>query len=109
MYGRWDERTQAHAATADSQSSRRAELGFRPADESEVDVPALVAGLGAVTAPVLVVGGERDAMTGVVAVHAVAACFPRAATAVLPRAGHFPWVDEPEAFVSVVRAFLTAD
>jgi pimeloyl-ACP methyl ester carboxylesterase len=106
MYGRWDERTQAHAATADSQSSKRAELGFRPTGD-EVDIAALLAGLQAVTAPVLVIGGERDAMTGVAAVDAVAACFPAAQTAVLPRAGHFPWVDEPEAFAAVVRGFLS--
>jgi pimeloyl-ACP methyl ester carboxylesterase len=106
MYGRWDERTQAHAATAETQTSRRAELGFRPANDTDLDVQALLAGLAAVTAPVLVVGGERDALTGVAAVHAVAASFPTATTAVLPRAGHFPWVDEPEAFAAVVREFL---
>jgi pimeloyl-ACP methyl ester carboxylesterase len=106
MYGRWDDRTQAHAATADSQSSKRAELGFRPVNETDVDVPALVSGLSAVTAPVLVLGGERDAMTGVAAVHAVAASFPKATAVVLPGAGHFPWVDEPEAFAATVRGFL---
>jgi pimeloyl-ACP methyl ester carboxylesterase len=108
MYGRWDERMQAHAATADSQTSKRAELGFRPAHEEDVDVPALLAGLQAVRAPVLVVGGERDALTGVAAVHAVAASFPTARAAVVPGAGHFPWVDEPGAFAELVRAFLAS-
>jgi pimeloyl-ACP methyl ester carboxylesterase len=106
MYGRWDERTQAHAATADTQTSKRAQLGYAPATQDEVDVPGLLAGLTSVTAPVLVVGAERDAMTGVAAAHAVAACFPTAQTVVLPRAGHFPWVDEPAAFVDAVRGFL---
>ena len=108
MYGRWDERTQAHAATADTQVSKRAELGFRPARDEDVDVPALLEGLQAVQAPVLVVGGERDALTGVAAVHAVAASFPAARTAVVPAAGHFPWVDEPAAFAELVRAFLAS-
>jgi pimeloyl-ACP methyl ester carboxylesterase len=106
LYGRWDNRTQAHAATADTQVSKRAELGFRPAREEDVDVPALLAGLQAVRVPVLVVGGERDALTGVAAVHAVAASFPSAQTVVVPRAGHFPWVDEPAAFAEAVRVFL---
>jgi pimeloyl-ACP methyl ester carboxylesterase len=106
FYGRWDERTQAHAATADRQMNKRAELGFGAGAE-EVDVPALVAALGRLDAPVLVLGGERDAATGVEAVHAVAASFARAATVVLPRAGHFPWVDEPEAFRAEVAAFLS--
>lgn len=104
-YGRWDERTQAHAATADRQMSRRAELGFAVGAE-EVDVPALLTALGTVQAPVLVVGAEHDAATGVQAVHLVAGCFPSSEAVVLPGAGHFPWVDEPEAFRSAVAGFL---
>jgi pimeloyl-ACP methyl ester carboxylesterase len=105
LYGRWDERTQAHAASADRQSSRRAELGFGAGGE-EVDVAGLLAALGRLDVPVLVVGAERDAATGLTSVDAVAACFPRAETAVVPRAGHFPWVDEPDAFRAVVSDFL---
>ena len=105
FYGRWDERTQAHAATADTQSSKRAELGFGAGAE-QVDVPAMLARLAQLDVPVLVVGGERDALTGVGSVHAVAASFPRAQAVVLPRAGHFPWVDEPEAFRGAVSEFL---
>ena len=102
FYGRWDERTQRHAATADQQSSKRAQLGFA-AGIDEVDLAALVRGLRSVSAPVLVVGGERDGLTGVASVHRVADCFPDASTIVLPRAGHFPWVDEPEAFAAALR------
>ena len=105
FYGRWDERTEAHAATADTQVSRRAELGFAAGTE-QVDVPGLLEALGRLAAPVLVVGGERDALTGVASVAAVAASFPHARTAVLPRAGHFPWVDEPAAFRDEVGRFL---
>jgi proline iminopeptidase len=105
LYGRWDERTSAHAASADRQSSRRAELGFG-ADGEQVDVPALLAALGRLEVPVLVVGAERDAATGLRSVDAVAACFPRAETVVVPGAGHFPWVDEPAAFRAAVTAFL---
>ena len=104
-YGRWDDRTQAHAATADRQMSRRAELGFAAGAE-QIDIGALISGLGRLEAPVLVVGGDRDGVTGVDAVHRVAACFPAAEVEVLPRAGHFPWVDEPEAFRAVVAGFL---
>ena len=104
-YGRWDERTQAHAATADTQSSKRAELGFGAGTE-DLDVAALLAGLRRVEAPVLVLGGERDALTGVASVHHVAASFRSASTVVLDRAGHFPWVDEPDAFRAAVEAFL---
>ena len=105
FYGRWDERTHAHAATADRQSSRRAELGFA-AGADDIDVAALRAGLLQVQAPVLVVGGERDALTGVASVYRVAEAFPAARAEVLPRAGHFPWVDEPAAFRALVEPFL---
>ena len=107
LYGRWDGRTQAHAASADRQSSRRAELGFGAGGE-QVDVAALLAALGRLDVPVLVVGAERDAATGLASVHAVAGCFPRAETAVVPAAGHFPWIDEPAAFRAVVDAFLAS-
>ena len=105
FYGRWDERTQAHAATADRQSSKRAELGFGAGIE-DVDVAGMLAVLADLDVPVLVLGGERDALTGVASVALVAGSFPRAQTVVLPGAGHFPWVDEPEAFRAVVSGFL---
>lgn len=105
FYGRWDDRQQAHAATADSQSSKRAELGFGAGIEPSA-VERIVTALGGIDVPVLVVGGERDAVTGLVSVDAVAACFPRARTAVVPGAGHFPWVDEPDAFAAVIEDFL---
>ena len=89
LYGRWDERTQAHAASADRQSSRRAELGFGAGGE-QVDVPGLLAALGRLDVPVLVVGAERDAATGLASVDAVAACFPRAETAVVERRRALP-------------------
>ena len=105
MYGRWDDRTQAHAATADVQTSKRALLGFG-AGLDDLDAPGLVAGLREVTAPVLVVGGARDALTGLDSVWAVAGSFPTAQVAVVPDAGHFPWVDEPAAFRAAVDPFL---
>lgn len=105
FYGRWDERTQEHAKSADRQSSKRAVLGFSAGGE-DVDGPGLLASLQRLEAPVLVVGGERDGLTGVAAVHTVAATFRHGSAAVIPRAGHFPWVDEPEAFVAAVGAAL---
>jgi pimeloyl-ACP methyl ester carboxylesterase len=105
FYGVWDERTQAHAATADRQSSKRAMLGFRAGLE-EADAAGIVAGLRAVTAPVLVVGGTHDALTGVAGLQVVADCFPHGRTAVVEGAGHFPWVDCPEGFRSAVDPFL---
>ncbi len=105
FYSRWDERTRAHAATADRQSSKRAELGFAAGVE-DLDVAALMAGLRQVPAPVLVLGGELDALTGVAAVHEVAASFGAPDVVVLPDAGHFPWVDAADAFRAAVGDWL---
>jgi proline iminopeptidase len=105
FYGRWDERSQAHAASADRQSNRRAELGFA-AGVAEVDRHEIVADLAAVRAPVLVIGGELDALTGAESVGVVAGSFMRSRPVVLPGVGHFPWVDEPAAFADAVRSFL---
>jgi pimeloyl-ACP methyl ester carboxylesterase len=105
FYGRWDERTQAHAATADQQSSKRAVLGFGASAE-QVDRHEIVADLAAVRAPVLVIGGELDALTGVESVGVVAGSFMLSRPVVLLGAGHFPWVDEPAAFAEAVRSFL---
>jgi len=104
-YGRWDEATQAHAASADRQSSKRAELGFGAGVE-QTDVDGILTGLALLDAPVLVLGGGRDALTGVASVELVAASFARAQTVVLPEAGHFPWVDEPAQFRTAVSDFL---
>jgi pimeloyl-ACP methyl ester carboxylesterase len=104
-YGRWDERCQQHAAGADTQMSKRAGLGFL-AGVTDEDRQRLLARLSAVAAPVLVVAGELDGLTGVESARAVAASFAHSRLALLPGAGHFPWVDQPEALRSAVADFL---
>ena len=104
FYGSWDDRVQEHAASADRQMSPRATLGFAP--PPGFDAQTILSPLSQVTAPVLVVAGSRDGLTGVEAAHAVARGFPNAETAVLEGAGHFPWVDEPDAFRTAVLDFL---
>jgi pimeloyl-ACP methyl ester carboxylesterase len=104
-YGRWDERTQAHAAGADHQMSLRAAAGYLPGPG--YDPLAARAALAQVTARVLVVVGRRDALTGVTAGERIASALPAAGVAVLDAAGHFPWVDEPAAFHDAVSGFLS--
>ncbi len=104
FYGRWDDRVREHAYSADRQTSPRAAMGFRPSEG--FDRAALEEALGRLDAPVLLVGGELDGLTGVAAVHTVAGWFPQAEVVVLPGAGHFPWVDAPEAFRDAVAGFL---
>lgn len=62
--------------------------------------------LGAVRAPVLVLGGAQDCTTGVAPVMALARLFPGGDVVVLERCGHFPWVERPAEFRQAVEAFL---
>jgi len=104
-YARWDERSRAHAASTDGQMSLRAMAAF--ASESfRAEGQSFLDALRAVTAPVLVIVGDLDGMTGVKAGHIVAGCLPHASVAELPGAAHYPWVDTPEQFRETVAGFL---
>ena len=103
-YGRWDERARQHAAGADRQMSLRANAGFPPGDD--YDPAAARESLGAVDAEVLIVVGSRDALTGVSVAEQFVKVLPKADIATIEGAGHFPWVDEPEAFYAAVERFL---
>lgn len=102
-YGRWDEEIAEHAHAAEREMSSRAERAFRG---TRADVEQVNRALAALEVPTLVLAGERDGITGVRSAHTVAAAIPAAETVVLPNAGHFPWVDEGEAFRATVDGFL---
>lgn len=103
FYGRWTEREQEHAASADHQTAPRASSRFQT-----TTAPAeLRAKLGAITAPVLVVTGERDGLTPPIAGLRIHEAIPGSHYAEIPGAGHFPWVDEPEGFLAAVLPFLS--
>jgi len=103
-YGRWDEVTQAHAAGTESQMSLRAWAGFDPGPG--YDYAPMLDALAAVTARVLVVVGDRDGLTGAAIGSKVAGRFADARCVTIAGAGHYPWVDEPDAFATAVRTFL---
>jgi pimeloyl-ACP methyl ester carboxylesterase len=105
-YGRWDERAQTHAAGGDRQMSLRANAGYPPGPDYDAD--AARESLRSVRADTLIVVGERDALTGVTVADRFAETLPRSETAVIAGAGHFPWVDEPDAFRDAVERFLVA-
>jgi proline iminopeptidase len=64
--------------------------------------------LSSVTAPTLVVAGEKDFLIDPPACREVAHGIPDARLETLEGAGHLPWFERPEQFTSAVRAFLTA-
>lgn len=99
-YARWGSAEQAHAHGAHYRlAAARAYFSVEPPTD-------LVARLGAVTAPVLVIAGAEDCGTGVVALQALADVFPAGRFAAIERCGHFPWVEQPAAFRDAVDNFL---
>jgi proline iminopeptidase len=64
--------------------------------------------LGGVTHPVLVLAGRHDRTCSVEGAEAMAAGLPDAELVVFEHSGHMTFVEENEAYVAAVRAFLTS-
>ncbi len=64
--------------------------------------------LAGITYPTLVVVGEQDTLTSPEVAQDYAAKIPAAQFVVLPMAGHLANLEQPEAFLAVVRRFLLA-
>jgi pimeloyl-ACP methyl ester carboxylesterase len=103
LYRRWNAAAQAQAAAEPAQFAQPATEGFYAGFAPD---PALPGRLAALAVPVQLVAGECDIWPTCTAVRAVAALFCHCDLAVLPRAGHFPWVDDPVSFAAAVHEFL---
>ncbi|SCF04091.1 alpha/beta fold hydrolase [Micromonospora saelicesensis] len=104
LYGRWDTAAQVHQAAESGQHNE--ELARIFSSEGAFDPPTTRAALTAHRGPVLLLAGAVDlaAPPGLVARFAELA--PRAELVVQPGAGHYPWLDDAEAFTATVAAFL---
>lgn len=107
LYGRWDEAARAHAASSAAQINAVAAEGYYA--PGAFDPPATVAALRELASPVLVLAGELDGVTTPDRAAELAALFPESEFAVQRGGGHFPWLDDPGAFVRSVTAFLDPD
>lgn len=103
LYGRWDAPARKQAAAEPAQFAAAATEGFYAGFEED---PTLREQLAALTVPVLLVAGEYDIWPTCSAVRELAALLRNAELAVLPHAGHFPWVDDPGSFAAAVDGFL---
>jgi pimeloyl-ACP methyl ester carboxylesterase len=103
LYGRWNAAAQAQAAAEPAKFAQPATGGFYAGFEPD---PALPRRLAALTVPVLLAAGEYDIWPTCTAVRELAALLGHADLALLPRAGHFPWVDDPASFAAIVHEFL---
>ncbi|MGO0576102.1 alpha/beta hydrolase [Ornithinimicrobium panacihumi] len=73
------------------------------------DPVSLQAAAEAFVGPVTVVRGEVDLHPTRRQAEALASLFDRAEVVTLPKAGHYPWLDDPRAFIDVVLAALGPD
>jgi uncharacterized protein (TIGR03086 family) len=103
-YGRWDAVAQAHHARQTEQQNAGAASHYYAAGAG--DVPAVRSALGQLRVPVLIVAGEYDVALPPPRAGQYAALFPRAEIVVQPRAGHYPWLDDPGRFAESVLGFL---
>jgi pimeloyl-ACP methyl ester carboxylesterase len=103
LYGRWDAASHAQAAAEPAQFAQPATEGFYAGFDPD---PALPERLAELVAPVLLVAGEYDIWPTAASVRELAVRLGNAELALLPRTGHFAWVDDPASFVAVVQDFL---
>jgi len=104
FYGRWDATAQAHAAAGEKWTNEAAGRVFFA--EGSFDQNALRVALAAFASPVLVLAGELDLQRPPRIEAEFAALFPAGRFVVQPGAGHYPWLDNANWFVSAVNAFL---
>jgi pimeloyl-ACP methyl ester carboxylesterase len=103
LYGRWNAAARAQDAAEPGQFAQPATDGFYAGFDPD---PTLPTRLAALTTPVLLVVGEYDIWPTSVAVRGLGDLLHNADLAVLRRAGHFPWVDDPVPFAATVEGFL---
>lgn len=99
-YARWGAKERAHAQVGRwSLTATKAYFSVAPPSD-------LASRLRQVTAPVLVLAGAEDCLTGLAPAIALARLFPSGTSAVIENSGHYPWVEQPDAFRHAIDAFL---
>jgi proline iminopeptidase len=106
FYGRWDEVAQAHAAEAPEQRAPDSAATYYA--DGAFDPSATRAALSQLDAAVLVLVGGADPGPTLREGQALAGLFANAELVVQPGAGHYPRLDDAEAFVETVSRFLSA-
>lgn len=105
FYGRYDDAARAHHAGAADEMNVPAAAASVAA--GAFDPEATKEALARLEAPALVLAGELDVNTPPARVAELVALMPRGELAVQPGGGHYPWLDDPDAFVRVVAEFLS--
>lgn len=103
LYRQWNAAAQAQAAAEPAQFAKQARDGFYAGFDPDPSLPQRLATFG-VSALVMV--GDYDIWPTSAAVRELAAQLDDVELVVLPKTGHFPWVDDPLTFVASLEGFL---
>ncbi|TFC04073.1 alpha/beta hydrolase [Cryobacterium adonitolivorans] len=98
-WARWTAQAREHEATGAWHPAAQ-DLFFAGADPAGI-----VDGLTQVHCPVLVVAGAEDGLTGLAPVLAIADLFANGRAVTIADAGHYPWVEQPQAFTAALTDF----
>ncbi|SEQ15267.1 Pimeloyl-ACP methyl ester carboxylesterase [Streptomyces sp. yr375] len=104
FHARWDDEARAFDAAGEKQRNDEAAAGY--AAEGVFAPTATREALAAFPSPVLLLAGEADVSGPPRVMREFAELFPKAQFVVQPGAGHFPWRDDPERFVTTVGRFV---
>lgn len=104
FYGRWDDAARAHLTATNALRDDAAAAAYIA--DGAFDPAAARTALATLPTPTLVLAGEADPNTPPSVAAAYAALFASATLTVQPGAGHYPWLDDPAAFVATITGFL---
>lgn len=96
-HGRWDDDVAQYEAAMNAARNPRAAAAFGA--DGAFDPPTTKEALAELHAPVTVIAGAVDVGLPLPAMQQLVDLFPHAILQVQSGAGHFPWVDDPHAFV----------
>ncbi|MFD3474773.1 alpha/beta fold hydrolase [Streptomyces sp. NPDC058695] len=103
-YGRWDETAQTHQAAGDARIDMEVVAAYGAPGAFDPDVTR--AALARFTSAVFLLAGEVDLGAPPRTMAEFARLFPDAELVVQPGAGHYPWLDDADRFVTATAGFL---
>ncbi len=106
MHGRWDDDVRAYDTWMNESRDDEQTMAFIA--DGAFDPGPTRAALAELDVPVVVLAGALDSGNPVAAMAEVASVFSSADFVVQDGAGHFPWVDDPDRFASLLARYLDA-